>query len=89
MIAEESIKKDILEYFESHLGIIDVREDEMLLIYSIDDLDLVELELHLEEKHGIYPKNSDGADINDNNTLAEIIRLLYFYLNENYETNNN
>lgn len=84
MITKEEIKKEIIEYFELHLGAIDIQEDEMLMSYDIDDFDLVELELHLEQKFNFTPKEEtqDGAQTNDNNTLIEIVNLLYFYLNK-------
>ena len=86
MITKEQIKKDVLEYMESNFGILEQPQVEsQILEHGVNDLDLVEMEVFLEEKYKFMPSDGNiaGADTNDNNTVDEIVNLLYSYFNRN------
>ena len=79
-ISKEQIRHDVLEYINSKIGIIDLQDHVPLIIYNIDDYDVVDMEMELEDKYEVDTSKSSDIDSDDN--LIEIIEKLYVYFNK-------
>ena len=81
-ITKEQIREDVTSYLIIHLGIIDISEGYSMEYFKLNDFDLVDMEIELEEKYGIYPKEDDDMTISgmsESDTLIEIVNKLFEY----------
>lgn len=81
-ITREQIREDVTSYLIIHLGIIDISECYSMEYFKLTDFDLIDMEMELEEKYGIFPQEEDEMTISgmrESDTLIEIINKLFEY----------
>lgn len=79
-ISREQVKKDVLEFLTLKSGEIDLSETDNVSRYSLNDYDLIDMELALEQEYFGENSSSDGADLREEDTLMEVSEKMFNYL---------
>lgn len=82
MFSIEGIEREIVEFFATKQGIIDILPGTPLCVYNIDEYDLIDLEIYMEEKHGITTDGEDCLCLSTEETLGEASEKMFNYLNK-------
>lgn len=81
-ITREQIREDVTNYLIIHLGIIDISEGYPMEHFKLTDFDLIDMEMELEEKYGIFQNEDDEMNISgmsESDTLMEVVNKLFEY----------
>lgn len=81
--SRERIKEDVIKYLIEHNGDPNINEEDDVDRYNMDDLDLVELQIHLERMYGKQLPETESIYVlsNPNQTVKELIDNLYQQFN--------
>lgn len=79
-ISREQVKKDVLEFLILKAGEPNLNETDTPMRYHLNDYDLIDMELALEQEYFGENSSSDGADLNQEDTVLEICEKMFSYL---------